>query len=151
MTTIVMQLAECEEMIARIYAAYAKRLPELTDFWSGLSRDELEHARLVRFLADGITTGTVSFNLSDIRPQSIQMFYSYLHSQAVRAESELMAPIATLSIALNIEKSILEADYFRQFKGSSIMAASALRQLQEDTRRHRDELQKKWEEHRRYS
>jgi hypothetical protein len=151
MNEIVTQLAECEEMVARIYAAYARRFPDLADLWSDLSRDELEHGRLVRFLADGIASGTASFNASDIRPQSIQMFYSYLHGQAVRAEAEHMAPVTALSIALSIEKSILEADYFRHFKGASLMAASAIRQLQEDTRRHQDELQKKWEEHRRYS
>jgi len=151
MSGIITQLAECEDMVGRIYAAYAKHFPDLEDFWLDLSRDEMEHGRLVRFLGDGIASGITSFTAVEIKPQSVQMFFSYLHSQAARAETETMTLVAALSIALNIEKSILEADYFTYFKGSSIMTANAIRQLLEETKRHRDAVQKKWEEHRRYS
>ncbi len=151
MTNIILQLAECEEMVARIYAAYAQRFPDLADFWSSLSSDEIEHGRLVRFLGEGVASGTVSFSAFEIKPQSVQMFYSYLHSQAGRAETESITVVAALTIALNIEKSILEADYFRHIKGSTIMNTNAIRQLLTDTKRHRDVVQRKWEEHRRFS
>jgi rubrerythrin len=151
MTAIIELLASCEETVSQLYREYSKKFPELKDFWLDLAGDEIEHARLIRRLGLNIPVGNASFDEGAIKISSVHLFHDYLSEQIRLTEKEPMPLVKALSIALNIEKSILEAKYFEHFRGYTDETKDCIHRLIEENNHHRDKVQKHWEEYRKYS
>ena len=148
---IIGALAKHEEIISRLYGAYGEKFPDQRDFWIETSKEETEHARLIRELGVNIKNGTVNYIQDKIKILVIQRSIEYINEQLEKARTKEISLINALSIALTIEKSIIDNKFFEAFRGRSVQAKNILKKLQEDVQKHADKIEKMWNENRRYS
>jgi hypothetical protein len=108
-----------EESVAALYAAFADALPCMKDFWSILNMEEKAHAEVLRMLAgrmgqDGVTLSHRKFSVP-----AVQTSIDYLRKQTSMVRSEIMTSARALSLALDLERSGLESEYFEVFESDS--------------------------------
>jgi pyrroloquinoline quinone (PQQ) biosynthesis protein C len=107
-TDIIELLAIHEEKISQLYKTYADKFPDYKDFWNSLSEEEKDHAKLIRELKAKIQERTVTYDRERLRISIIQRSMDYLEDQLNRAQKKEMTLINALSIALDLEKSIID-------------------------------------------
>lgn len=143
------QLAYHEELVSELYKAYARKFPDYRQFWSELADDEIKHAGWIRALRSKTEKGTRITGNDRFRMVPIPLSLRYVGNQLAHAQKEEMALIKALSIALDIEKSMVEKKFFEVLEGDSSELRDVLAALADQTRKHFEELQKAWAEERR--
>ena len=108
-----------EETIAGLYSTIADALPDMKDFWSILYKAEYAHAEVLRMLAkrleqNGIILQPRKFNIS-----AVQTSINYLRKNTSTIISEGTTPIRALSLALDLELSGLEQEFYKVFESDS--------------------------------
>jgi hypothetical protein len=145
-TDTVELLAQHEEAISRLYKAYAGKYPSHSTLWSDLVTDEINHAHWLRDLRAQVGGTSLVINPGRFKLGPAQASLKYVEDQLHIAGKEKMPLIKALSTALTIEKSILEANVFEVFDGDSLEIKKVLQGLSDETKKHRDRIQKAWEE-----
>ena len=141
-------LAKNEESIGDLYRAYADRFPEYEDLWLGLANEEEQHAGWIRRLSDQVSAGTLHVDEKRFKNTAIETYLKYLMTEVQKAKSGDMALINALSIALYIEKSLIDRKYFEVFKTDAAELQQVLLNLEAATKDHIGRLQKVWSEKR---
>jgi hypothetical protein len=137
-------LATHEETISQLYACYAERFPDHKEFWSTLSEEELEHAKLVRQLSEL----SVQYDETKLRIPVIKISLDHIKYQLAKVHKEEVSLINALSTALDLERSIVDGKIFQAFKGYSTDARGILQELESTLQDHVERVQKAWNEHR---
>ena len=148
---VIEMLANNEEMLSRLYKAYAKKFPEHKDFWAKLASEELGHAKWVRRLHSGVDQDEVYFKEGKFRKKAIQNFSTYLKERLAAIRTREMSLVNALSIALDVENAYIESKIFKVFKADHKELKHLLKNLDKGTRDHRDRIRKLWETKRRGS
>jgi hypothetical protein len=137
---IVDTLAKHEEVIGRLYQAYAQRFPEHQPFWSQLADEERQHAdmlhRLHRRMQAG--EGTIcedAFNKTCIHDSLSRI--EQLIQEALKPDLTLHDALSNASV---IEKSMLEQRYFEVFAGNCPEIQHIQNFLAQATEDHRDRI-----------
>jgi hypothetical protein len=141
---IIQTLAKHEEAISRLYEEYAQKFPQEHLLWSALAGDEIEHSMWVKILLGKIEEGLVHFNEGRFKIGVIRGSLNYIREEIARARDQEMPLPKALSIALNIEKSMIEKGYFQVFEGDSADLREALNNLAAATEEHCKEIEKVW-------
>jgi len=139
-------LKEHELAIAGLYEVYAEVFHQWKDFWLGLANDEHEHAEWIEALSAEVASGAESFVAGRFRVQAIEHSIGYVRQLAATASEPDFILINALSIALQLERGLLERKYFEVFAGDSAETKKALGLLVEGTRTHYEKLHKLWKE-----
>ena len=139
-------LREHELALAHLYGVYAEVFHEWKDFWLGLANDEHEHAEWIEALGAEVANGVESFVTVRFRVQAVEQSIGYVRQLAVTASEPDFILINALSIALQLERGLLERKYFEVFGGDSAETKKALTMLAEGTRSHYEKLHKLWKE-----
>jgi len=130
------QIIESETRIGDLYRIYARRLAEHATFWLDLAAEENTHAVWVRTLYTHLKEGTISFNEERFSPEAYQLFLDYLTRLIQQAETERITMLQALSIAKDIEETILEKNFFSIFFTEAVESKRLLSALHSSTEEH---------------
>ena len=133
---IVDLMIEQELTLAELYLFLSKRYSEQGDFWLSLQGEELKHAQWVDYLKERVMAGTALFYEDRTRTVTIQSFIDHVNSIIKKFKTRKMPLKAALSLAVDIEASMLEQKVFKHFEGDDPELVRTLRKLSEDTARH---------------
>lgn len=136
-------LAQCERVVGRLYRVYSEMFLEHQGFWLGLSAEEMMHAARIEELAG--TMDPADLSLSRFNPQAVSASLEYLAARVREAEAQDLDLVAALSVALEIERAMLEHKWFEVLKTNSVEAKQTLAGLAADTRRHTLMITAVWE------
>jgi len=135
---------ELELLAGTLYEIFAEKYPEHRVFWEGLSGEERHHAETLRELGRKITSGEVLFVEGKTRAGALKTFIDYLKQTTATARKESFPMSKALSIALDIERSILEKNALDHFHGDSPDVADTLRKLKSETGEHTRRIEAAW-------
>lgn len=144
----VYMLVEVEETIGQLYTLYAERFSTDGDFWRKLAREEDIHARWVRFLCDAVTEGKAGFSVENFAPATYQTFLGYLQRSVANAKDGTLTAFDAFSVALDIESTFIEKDFFTVFFAETAEIRSLLDALNTSTAKHMQRVQEAWKAHR---
>ncbi|MGB2696592.1 MAG: ferritin family protein [Candidatus Zixiibacteriota bacterium] len=143
---IVDTLAKHEEAINRLYRTYADKFPDHQEFWMNLATDESKHSEWLRKLLDKAKEGTVFIDEKRFKVQAIQTSLDFILRQIADAENDKIEFKNALSVALDIERAMIEKKYFEVFEGDSVELKHVLLALAESTKEHIHRVERAWTE-----
>lgn len=129
-----------EELVGELYGTFAEKFPDQRDLWSELSRDETGHANLIRRLCGKIEKGLVNINARSFKTKAVETSLAYLDILRDRAHGEMSRQMA-LSIALQIENSMLEMKFFEVLEVDETELSAVFRALNDGTIGHVKKLE----------
>jgi hypothetical protein len=138
-------LIEHEEMIARLYGAFAQKFPEARDFWRGISGEESSHVHWLRRLGEIMAEGGASFHPDRFNLRAVATALEYLQVLLDRA-SESISMKQALAFAAQIENSIIERRFFEAFEGNTDEARRILELLVKETAKHLEWVSRRQEQ-----
>jgi len=136
---------EHEKAIGRLYTAYARRFPRDREFWLDLSREEQQHARWVESLRLRVEEDPASLVVERFPTGTIELSLAYINRLIENADASHLTRINALSIALDLERSLLEHKYFEVFKSDNPQIERTLQLLRQSTQSHLQKVQHLWE------
>lgn len=135
----ILELLKGHEMGAsELYAAYANKFPEHDKLWSGLSKEELDHADWVEKLTEMVRGGTVYFNEGRFNPEALKNSLVELQNEIMKAKSGGLLLINALSTAYYFETALIERKFFEVFEGDSKELKHTLISLSDSTKKHQE-------------
>jgi len=140
-------LKEHEQTIAHLYKAYAEKFSEWKDFWIKLSSEEIQHARWLDTLQARVEDSSEDFVVDRFPIEAIEHSLVYMKRLIAQALESDFTLINALSTALQIEKALIENQYFEVFEGDSAKTRQTLTLLAQSTQIHCEKLYKVWKEH----
>jgi len=139
-------LAATEEAVGRLYEIYANRFPEHEEFWFGLTMEEADHSNSILDLISKVRKGSANFFANQSLVENVQKFQDHLKQQQSRAKREDISFIDALHVALDIEKSLIEREFYRLFEGVSVETRNVLKYLDSASGNHIKVLQREIEQ-----
>jgi rubrerythrin len=137
---VLSKMAANEEMVGRLYRAYAGRFPKYNALWSGLAEEETKHAAMILKLISMVDSDSLFFKDGRFNKNAIKTFNNYLERETVKAVRLETPLIEALSTTLYIEDSLIEKKYFDVFETDSLASKQLLAKLSEDTRTHASKI-----------
>ena len=135
-------MAENEAVVSDLYLTFSQLLPKARDFWLTLSKEETGHLHIIETLEDKLQKGELTFKRPDSAHAKLAEAVRTNCRQMARAEEQGISMCEALNIALKIESSMLESDFFGIINDDSEEASKALRDLEHHTRVHRERIEK---------
>ena len=139
-------LARHEEAIGELYGAYARRFPAYKEFWEKLEQEEIGHASWIRQLYPKVDEGVVAFDDGRFNVKAIEVSLKYVAQWTEQAERGFVEPVNALSIAHELENSLIEKKHLDWFETDNADIKGVISRLHEATSEHRkriaDELEK---------
>ena len=137
---VIGQLSHCEAAIGRLYERYGEAFPSMRDQWLSLADQEKTHASLLRGLQAALPPGQLLFNLERFSTFRIAAILRYIEGRMQGVESWEPLPVEALSVALNLENTLIEADFYGIVRCDAPEFKYVAARLAADTRRHAAEL-----------
>lgn len=138
-------LREHERAIGRLYAAYAGRFPEEREFWLGLSREEDQHAKWLDSLQSRVDEDPSSLVADRFPTAAIELSLAYVNRLTGNADSSDLTRVNALSVAVDLERALLEHKYFEVFTTNDPHIKRTLQMLEQSTQTHLRKVQHLWE------
>ncbi len=139
-STILTLMANNEETIGRLYAAFAVRFDGMKGFWHDLSEEEYLHANWILVLKQMTEAGKLTFEVGENRIDEIRQFTSRIENEIARADITASDLKKALTLALSIEENWIECNYSQYFKTDNPKLKNTLKDLETATRYHADKL-----------
>ena len=139
---IVSLLAEHEHAIGRLYRAYASRFPQHQDFWSKLADEENQHARWLQRLLVRVEEGLGCVRPDRFDRSAVETSIRHVGQMVEQAGKPGFAMADALGIAVTLEDSLLEAEYFEVFEGTAAEVVQVQYCLATAAEDHRKRIQK---------
>jgi hypothetical protein len=133
---IVVLLTRQELIVAELYRFFASLYPDLRDFWSELSREQMEHATWIEYCYKKAEEGAVNFEEGNIKTYTVESFIKYLEENLAKVKEKAPTPQGAFSLALGIEKSLLIKRVFDRFKSDDEELTTVLVSLREKKKSH---------------
>jgi hypothetical protein len=105
-------LSELENSIGSLYEAYGVLFPAQESFWNGLAKDEKEHAIWLGILGNYVQQGKATLSEKRFNVFAARSFLNYLKNELDKAAKKEITIINAAAIALYIEESIMEHNYY---------------------------------------
>ena len=145
---IVNALIKNEQLLSKLYGSYALQPDNDKEFWTHISHDETIHASWVCDFYNKMEQGLVRFDEGRFKLEALNAFSEYINTQIVRAESEKIALIQSLSISMDLENSMLEKGFFEAYETDDIELKNLLDKLQSSTEIHFAQVKARWSDER---
>jgi rubrerythrin len=140
-------LERYEEAISALYKVYAQLFPELKDPWQRLAGDEIRHAEWMRTLRARIQDGSVRLSRQHMATTGqVLDGIDHMEIEMARAQEGNVSVVAALAIGVQLERSILERDWYRSFETDSAELQRVFQSLAAETAKHLEFLTKLSEE-----
>ena len=137
-------LAKHEEAIGRLYEEYAARFPEQHAFWLKLSEEEYEHAEWIRTLDPEIKDYSLSLSEDRFKAGTLERSLAWVTFQTGRAQKGDLSVDEALTVALDVENSLIENKCFEVFEHDPPKFKKVLRELASATENHRKRVESTW-------
>lgn len=138
---IIVLLTQQELLLAELYRFYSSLYPDLRDFWSELSREQMEHATWIEYCYKKSEEGSVTFDEGKIKTYTVESFVKYLEENLAKVKAKAPAPQGAFSLALGIENSLLIKRVFDHFKTGDQELSTLLGSLREKKKDHLKRLE----------
>lgn len=129
-------LTRHELAIANLYAAYAKAFPAMAPFWQDLVLEEKAHADVLRALASQLQSHRAFLNPARFNGTAVQSSLDYVIRLTADATSGAILPVKALAAALDIERAMLENNFFAVFSSDHLALQREFVALANHTRQH---------------
>ena len=144
---IIGAMTQHEQALACLYEFYAEKFPECKDFWTDLSREEIQHADWLDTLQTDVGDSSEDFVVERFSLATIEHSLNYVKELTARAKESNFLLMNALSTALQLEKALIENKYFGVLEGDSAKTKHTLEQLAQSTKIHYEKLYKLWREY----
>lgn len=125
-----------EQALADLYRRYAELCPEYSRFWLHLSAEEEEHASWLRSLGVLVNNGLLSFDSARFKPKAVETSLAYVYELLAKAGKTPPDMIRFLSVAMDMEQSILEKGFYKLVKEDGHEMSEIFRELSTSSDRH---------------
>ena len=147
-TDALQMLIDHENTISELYTAYADRFADHRPYWLNLAHEETEHADEIRKLLPLADKGNRVLNTAGFKPAAVNTSIAYLRDQIRQARNGFAGFKDALSIALDLEKAMIERKFFDILDTPSAEAQAVLTTLTEGTQKHIETIEAEWQKHR---
>ncbi|HEU0264182.1 MAG TPA: hypothetical protein VFR01_00485 [Geobacterales bacterium] len=130
-----------ELLMARLYTMYANFYEEEREFWLSMAQEELEHAGWVKLLKEQAIRGAVAFSEGKTRTYTLASMVEYLEKTISTFGCGDFSHTQALSVALDLEKSLIEKQVFQHFAGDGVETKKILALLNDGQDHHLRRLQ----------
>ena len=145
-TTILGTLIKNEELLSKLYNKYSQVFIDDTKFWNEISNDETEHASWIYDLSVKVSNGDLYISNDRFTNETFISFGEYVNEQIENANTDGMTSIDALSIAKNVENSMLETALFKIYDTDDPQLKLVLDKLKKSTELHCAEVKKRWQQ-----
>jgi len=135
-----------EHHIKDLYLAYSKTFPEFAAFWNALAQEEASHAALISQLKKKAVEKGIEVSVKRFKPELLKTTINYLKREAQKAKNKKVDIMYAMTNALEIEKSMIEREYFEVMNMDPEDLKKALAYLSESTKRHVERVKIIWDE-----
>lgn len=125
-----------EGIIGELYQTFASIFSDRADFWQSLAEDEQRHAEQLDELRSNPITSTWLLYSSPFKIQAIHTAISYIENQIERAKDGNLSDVQALSIAKDLENSLLERQFSSLINTAPIEIKPTIVSLANETERH---------------
>lgn len=129
-----------EMAIHSLYMTFAEQLPGMREFWKDLADEETAHAGHIRNLEQQLGQNVVRFNERRFNRAALLSSLDYMVKRASAALAEGITAVRALSLAADIEHSLLEHEYFAVFESDPPEIKIVLDRLHTETEQHLDRV-----------
>lgn len=129
-------LQKYELSIARLYETFADIIPSSRKAWLSYATEERLHAKWIKTLHSLTKKGKLSFEQTKFTKQATKTAIDYIENQIEKIMHSKNDLEKALTLAINIEKSLLESTFFRLFKPNAPKAKKIQARLEAATKDH---------------
>lgn len=144
--SILMLIITVEEAIGDLYRVYAAGLPDKRDFWMRLQSDERLHAQWVRDLVVRVRKDELTIREGRFSPESFEALLAYIIQRTEEAKIRPPKPLEALTVAKDIESTIVERAFFEVLESDDPVLRQILRNLHLNTEAHAAQVVRRWRE-----
>jgi hypothetical protein len=135
------KMAVNEDLVGDLYGFYAQEFPEHRRFWEDLVAEERKHAKILRGLRDMMEQGgDIQYN-EKFSVQAIDFVMNYVQREIESVKRKKPSLLAVLSIAKDLEDSLIERSYFDVVQGGTSKLQLIFARLVQDSKMHRGIIQ----------
>ncbi len=142
MTQLIEEIHRHELNLAKMYAAFARSHPDHSKFWSQLAREESMHAKWIKSLGRHYKEGRLNLSAFKLNPQALKTSIAYIEKQTEESKKGNLSLLNAVSIALDIEKSLIDNKFFEIFDLDGSKHDRIRSGLEKETAMHRRHLEK---------
>lgn len=137
---IIELLIEYELAVSELYRECAEKFEEHRDFWSELADEEIIHADNIRKLTDEAIAknAIIDEKAFAVRPVEISIEYSKEITKRVRDNK--IDLLSVLSLAYDLESSLIESEYHKVFVGREEKVNELIRQIHLESTGHKERV-----------
>lgn len=133
---IAKKLIECELAISKLYSTCVEYFPEQSSFWNGLAQEEIKHGNTIEELLSQVDGKMLKLNKTRFNIRPLEISIEHVESIIDRIELGELDLIKVLSLALDIEQSVIESKYYEIFEGGTREYSDRLKQVRNESRGH---------------
>ena len=147
-TDLLEMMAVHEEKVSELYQTYAAALPEWRAFWTTIALEERSHAAWLRGLKSKLEVEGGLLNRERFNITGIHTSMDYLKRKCEEVREKGTTPLRALILALDLEGSLIEKEYFLVYKSDLVSIQEVFNKLREQTAGHYQRMQDKINEER---
>ena len=137
-------LRKQEKLISTLYSSYGKVFPEHRAFWKTIAAEEKDHAAWLNRLAKKVKSGEAVFIDGRFDPVMIEKSLNFIHTQIEKSHRAGFTILNALSMALAIEKGMIESTFFKVVDGDHEDLHETLEYLSKSTKEHARRIEDEW-------
>jgi hypothetical protein len=130
-------LVKHELALGALYEGFAEALAGHKQLWRTLAADEHGHAEMVETLRGDPAVNRWLLHGTGVKPFAVKSSIDYMDNIAARARAGGLSSLQALSIAKDMETSLIEEQFSKMSPALSEEVASLIAELVADTERHR--------------
>jgi hypothetical protein len=138
---IIVLLTHQELRIAELYRFYASLFPDLREFWTDLSKDQMEYATWLEYFYKKSDEGAAQFQEGKVKTYTVESFVKYLEDNIAKVKEKAPTPPAAFRLALDIENSLMIKRVFDSFQSADRELANVLATLRDKKKDHLKRLE----------
>jgi rubrerythrin len=143
---LIQDIIRHELNLEKMYQQFAKSHPNHRQFWSQLAREEAMHAKWITSLARHYKNGHIRSSDFKLNHQVVKTSISHLEKQTEASKNGKLSLLNAASIALDVEKSMIEKKFFEIFDLTDSRHERIRAGLEKATTKHRQKLEKLFSE-----
>lgn len=143
---LVQEIKRHELALAKMYKQFAVSHPEHREFWDQLAREEAIHAEWIESLGRHYQNGQIGLSGLKLNHQAIKTSISHLENQTEASRNGDLSLLNAVSIALDIEKSMIDNKFFEIFDLVDAKFDRIRAGLESETVKHRQHIEKLFSE-----
>ena len=141
MNEIIEGIRQHELSLAKMYQQFAKSHPDHNQFWSQLAREEAMHAKWIGSLGRYYQKGQLDVSGLKLNHQALKTSISHIVKQTESSRNGDLSLLKAVSIALDIEKSMIDNKFFEIFDLGDAKFDRIRTGLIKETAKHRQHLE----------